>query len=204
MQTRPLPRDAAKKAIFAWQSGIQKGGRRGTQSERPAGNFKIPLRTGGVKVQEQVNERTVALSIKGAKLTGRLLAKAMQTFLKRARASPKTKTVAQSVKSLTKSGASLQDAEITGDNIGSFKRVARKYSVGFALKKDVSETPPKWIVFFKSKDGAAMESAFREYGRIQMKVKERPSMLDKLHKFRELAKQAAAPAKNRNRGERGI
>jgi hypothetical protein len=62
------------------------------------------------KVQEQVNERTVALSIKGAKLTGRLLAKAMQAFLKRARASPKVKPGMQSVKSLTKSGASLQDA----------------------------------------------------------------------------------------------
>jgi hypothetical protein len=155
-------------------------------------------------VQEQVNERTVALSIKGAKLTGRLLAKAMNAFLKRSRASPKAKVGKQSVKSLTKSGASLQDAEITGDNIGSFRRIARKYNIDFALKKDVSTEPPKWIVFFKSKDGAAMDAAFREYGKIQMKVKEKPSMLAKLQKFKEIAKQISAPVKNRNRGERGL
>jgi hypothetical protein len=34
---------------------------------------------------EQVNEKAVALSIKGAKVTGRLLAQAMQAFLKKAR-----------------------------------------------------------------------------------------------------------------------
>jgi hypothetical protein len=155
-------------------------------------------------VQEQINERTIALSIKGAKLTGRMLAKAMNAFLKRSRASPKAKTGMQSVKSLTKSGASLQDAEITGENIGSFKRIARKYNVDFALKKDVSSDPPKWIVFFKSKNGAAMDAAFKEYGKIQMKVKEKPSMLAKLQKYKEIAKQKSAPVKNRNRGERGL
>jgi hypothetical protein len=155
-------------------------------------------------MQEQINERTVALSVKGAKLTGRLLAKAMQAFLKRARASPKAKPGMQSVKTLTKSGAALQDAEIDGSNIGSFKRVARKYNVDFALKKDTSENPPKWIVFFKSKDGAAMDAAFKEYSRQQIKIKEKPSMLGKLQKFKELAKTVAAPVKNRNRGERGI
>jgi hypothetical protein len=155
-------------------------------------------------VQEQINERTIALSVKGAKLTGRMLAKAMNAFLKRSRASPKVKTGMQSVKSLTKSGASLQDVEITGDNIGSFKRIARKYNVDFALKKDVSSDPPKWSVFFKSKNGAAMDAAFKEYGKIQMKVKEKPSMLAKLQKYKEIAKQKSAPVKNRNRGERGL
>jgi hypothetical protein len=33
------------------------------------------------KLQEQVNEKAVALCIKGGKITGRLLAKAMQAFL---------------------------------------------------------------------------------------------------------------------------
>jgi hypothetical protein len=131
----------------------------------------------------------------------------MNAFLKRSRASPKAKVGKQSVKSLTKSGASLQDAEITGDNIGSFRRIARKYNIDFALKKDVSSDPPKWIVFFKSKDGAAMDAAFREYGKIQMKVpklQQKPSMLAKLQKFKEIAKQISAPVKNRNRGERGL
>jgi hypothetical protein len=80
------------------------------------------------ELQDDVNNKTVALSIKGAKLTGRLLAKAMQAFLRRARASPQVKSHGeQSVKTLTKQGASLTNIEITGDNIGDFKRVARKF-----------------------------------------------------------------------------
>jgi hypothetical protein len=42
-------------------------------------------------MQDQINEKTVALSVKGTKITGHLLAKAMQAFLKRARASPQAK-----------------------------------------------------------------------------------------------------------------
>lgn len=155
-------------------------------------------------IQEQVNDKTVALSVKATKITGRLLAKAMQAFLKRARDGPKAKHGEQSVKSLTKQGASLSNIEITGDNIGGFKKTARKYNVDFSLKRDDSETPPRWIVFFKAKDADAMTAAFGEYSKAQMKVRNKPSMLRKLSKFKELSKALAAPVKNRNRGEREI
>jgi len=155
-------------------------------------------------LHEQVNEKTVALSIKGAKLTGRLLAKAMRAFLKRAR-EPTAKHGRQSVKSLTKHGASLTNIEIPGDDIGTFKRTARKYNIDFALKRDDSETPPKWIIFFKAKDNVALEAAFKEYSKVALKYKpQKPSMLQRLAKFKELAKSVAAPVKNRNRGEREL
>jgi hypothetical protein len=148
-------------------------------------------------LQDEVNNKTVALSVKGAKLTGRLLAKAMQAFLRQARASPKAKTGKQSVRSLTKQGAALSDIEITGGNIGDFKRIARKYNVDFALKRDDSETPPKWIVFFKAKDANALTAAFKEYSKVTLKVKEKPNFLAKIAKFRQKAKELAAPAKHR-------
>jgi hypothetical protein len=154
-------------------------------------------------LQEEVNNKTVALTVKGAKLTGRLLAKAMRAFLQRSRASPKAKPGLQSVKSLTKQGASLTNVEITGDNIGDFKRIARKYNVDFALKRDDSETPPKWTVFFKAKDADALTAAFNEYSKVKLKVKEKTPLHSKLEKFKEIAKQFA-PVKNRNRGEREI
>lgn len=155
-------------------------------------------------IQEQVNDKTVALSVKATKITGRLLAKAMQAFLKKVRDGPKPKHGEQTVKSLTRQGASLANIEITNDNIGSFRKTARKYNVDFSLKRDDSETPPRWIVFFKAKDADAMTTAFREYSKVQMKVKNRPSMLQKLDKFKALSKEKAAPVKNRNRGEREI
>jgi hypothetical protein len=152
---------------------------------------------------EQINDKTVALSIKGAKVTGRLLAKAMQAFLKKTR-EPTYKHGKQSLKSLTKQGASIADLEIDGDNIGSFKRIARKYNVDFSLKRDSMADPPRCVVFFKAKDSKALESAFNEYSKIILKHKERPSMLKRLGKFKELAKSIAPPAKNRNKGEREI
>jgi hypothetical protein len=152
-------------------------------------------------VQEQVNEKAVALYIKGGKITGRLLAKAMQAFLNHARASPKPKSGKQSVKSLTKQGASLSNIDISGDNIGTFQKTARKYNVDFALKRDDGETPPKWLVFFKAKDADALTAAFNEYSKITLREKTRkPSILAGLEKCIELAKSLAAPVKNRSRG----
>jgi len=151
-------------------------------------------------MQEQVNEKTVSLSIKAAKLSGRLLAQAMRAFLKTAR-EPTFKTGKQSIKSLAKQGTSLTNIEVSGDNIGSFSRIARKYNVDFALKRDDSETPPKWYVFFKAKDADALTAAFNEYSKIQLRHKERkPSLLARLEKFKELAKQLAMPVKNRSKG----
>ena len=152
-------------------------------------------------MQEQVNEKTVALAVRAAKLTGRLLAKAMREFMKKAQAPNLATHGKQSIKSLTKQGASLSSIEITGDNIGSFRRVARKYNVDFSLKRDDSASPPKWIVFFRAKDADALTAAFKEYSSIQLKQKTRkPSLLAALEKAKELAKQIAAPVKNRSKG----
>jgi hypothetical protein len=151
---------------------------------------------------EQINDKSVALSIRAVKLTGNMLAKAMQEFLKKAQ-EPTHKHGKQSLKSLTKQGSCLADIEIPGD-IGAFKKIARQYNVDFALKKDATVDPPNWVVFFKAKDSKAIDSAFKEYSKIALKVKSKPSMLKRLEKFKELAKSILPLAKNRNRGEREI
>ena len=149
---------------------------------------------------EQVNERVVALGIKSVKLTSHVFAKAMQDFIKKAR-EPTFKHGKQSIKSLTKQGTSLADAEIDGTNIASFKRIARKYNIDFALKRDTASTESRWIVFFKAKDSSAIESAFKEYGKVVLNYRnQKPSILAKLKKFKELARSATSPVKNRNRG----
>jgi hypothetical protein len=149
-------------------------------------------------VQEQINERSVALYIKAGKLTGRVLAKAMQTCLKKAR-EPTVHHGKQSMKSLSKQGASLSNVEITGENIGTFTKTARKYNVDFALKRDDSETPPKWLVFFKAKDADALTAAFKEYSTIILNRKKdrEPNLLDLLKQAKDFILKFAAPAKER-------
>ena len=153
---------------------------------------------------EQINDKSVALSVRAVKMTGRLLAQAMQSFMKKAR-EPTQKHGKQSLKSLSKQGTSLADIEIDGGNVGSFKKIARKYNIDFALKKDDSKQPPNWVVFFKAKDSKALESAFKEYSKIELKHKKtKTPMLERLAKFKELAKSFVPPAKNRNKGEREL
>jgi len=161
-------------------------------------------------LQEQVNEKTVALSVRGAKLTGRLLAKAMQEISRqsRARSAAKrqrqqsvTKRGKQSLRDLKRDGAALENIEISGDNIGSFKKVARKYNVAFSLKRDNSETPPKWFVFFKAKDSQSLTKAFDEYSKIALREKKpKMTLRERIEKFRKRVMEQAAPVKNRERG----
>lgn len=90
-------------------------------------------------MQEQINEKTVALTVRSTKLTGRLLAKALTAVLhkmKRARDAPPHGK--QTLKQLAKQNAGLSNIEITNRNIKSFEPYARKYGIDFALKKDVS------------------------------------------------------------------
>jgi hypothetical protein len=105
-----------------------------------------------------------------------------------------TKQGEQSLKSLSKKGGALTDIEISGDNIGTFRKTARKYNIDFALKKDSSQDPPRWVVFFEAKNDQAMQAAFNEYAKATLKQKSRKdSMLGKLDKNKELAR--AAPEK---------
>lgn len=151
-------------------------------------------------MQEQVDEKTIAISVKATKITGRLLAKALMAALKKMQ-EPSHKTGKQSIRSLSKHGTSLTNVEITGDNIGSFGKIARKYNLDYCLKKDDLQMPLKWYVFIKSKDSESLHTAIKEYSRLQMKYQNRkPSIAAMLKKAIEKVAQTAPPVRNRNRG----
>jgi len=108
----------------------------------------------------------------------------------------------QSVKQLTKQGVGVSNIEISDGNIKSFESVARKYGVDFAVKKDNSETPHKWLVFFKARDADAITSAFKEFSAIQAKrVTDKPSIIENLRDMLVKVKnQVLDITKNKDRG----
>ena len=57
----------------------------------------------------------------------------------------------------------------------------------YAIKKDRSVSPPKYLVFFKARDADALTAAFNEYSAKQMNRSQKPSVLKKLSRFKELA-----------------
>ena len=141
-------------------------------------------------MQDEVREKSVALVIRvgkeGGRLTADLLKKAMQSYLKKAR-EHKTPHGKQSVKQLVAQGDGVKNIEITDKNIKSFERVARKYGVDFALKKDPAEG--KYLVFFKARDADAITAAFAEFaGKSIRRKKDKPSLHAALEHFKEVAK----------------
>ena len=136
-------------------------------------------------MQDEINEKVIALSIRTTKLTAEMLQKSIRFMLsqiKKQLDKPVQHHGKQTLKQLMKQNAGVSSIEITDSNIKSFERVARKYGVDFALKKDKSGDIPKYLVFFKARDADALTAAFREYTAKEVKraSQDKPSVLEQL------------------------
>ena len=146
-------------------------------------------------MQEEVENRTVVLAVSTAKMTANVLKSAISKYLayrkekkvEKARAGPVKPCGKQTVKQLVGQNEGVANIEITDKNIRDFDRVARKYGVDYALKKDKSGEIPKYLVFFKARDGDALTAAFKEYTAKTERKKERPSVLQTLRRLKEQA-----------------
>ena len=96
------------------------------------------------------------------------------------------------IKQLAKQNAGLSNIEITEGNIKAFEQTAKKYGIDFALKKDSTETPPRYLVFFKGRDADALTAAFKEFSAKKLNKEQKPSIRKALATFREAAKQLNA------------
>ena len=88
----------------------------------------------------------------------------------------------------------------TRKNIG----VAWKYGIDFALKKDATESPPRYLVFFKARDADALTAAFKEFSAKKLSREQKPSIRKALAVFRDKAKQLNANREKVKNKERGI
>ena len=161
-------------------------------------------------MQEDIENKTVTLIINSSKLTGRTLARAFGKLLRYTKAKaqahhdvkPQGK---QTVKQLIGQNQGVSNIEITDPSIKEFEKIARKYGVDYAVKKDRSSSPPKYLIFFKGRDADALTAAFTEYtGKKVRKAEksERPSVLAKLSQFKELVKHAVVDRNKRKELER--
>ncbi len=113
-------------------------------------------------MQEQINEKTVAISIKTARLTAEVLQKAVKKLLDaRKHKTPKEYKGKQTLKHLMKQNTGVSSMEITDANIKAFEPVAKKYGIDYSLKKVKGEEPPRYLVFFKGRDVDVMTEAFK-------------------------------------------
>ena len=161
-------------------------------------------------MQEEVESRTVTLIVSGSKFTGRMLKDAISKYLahrkekklQKTRDSPVKPCGKQTVKELVGQNQGVSNIEINDPDIKSFERIARKYGVDYAIKKDRSTSPPKYLVFFKARDADALTAAFTEYSSKKVKQQERPSVLKKLAHFKEMVKNAVVDRSKKKELER--
>ena len=157
-------------------------------------------------MQEEVTQKTIAFSIKSAKLTIQVLQAAARKFLEtQNKGKTKLHHGKQTLRQLMKHNTGVSNIEITDPSIKEFEKIARKYGVDYAVKKDRSSSPPKYLIFFKGRDADALTAAFTEYtGKKVRKAEksERPSVLAKLSQFKELVKHAVVDRNKRKELER--
>lgn len=159
-------------------------------------------------MQEDVENKSVNLAVKSTKVTATVLYKALRAFINHQKKKALEKQMAaeepvkgeQSVKELIGQGQGVSSMPIGNSGVRDFKKICKKYGVDFAIVKDKNENPPVYTVFFKAKEADAITNILKEYSAKQMKKqakKERPSILEKLKKFKEIV--AKTPKKEKER-----
>lgn len=153
-------------------------------------------------MQEEITQRVVSFSTKGAKLTEEALKKAILAMVRKIREEPKVPKVGRnSLKKLTGRDGNANMVEV-GDRLPEFERFARKYKVRYSIQKDPTSTPVRWQVFFKANQADAMMAAFTAYTKSVARKQAKPSLLGKLRKNIEAVRNMADKERNRDHGNR--
>lgn len=160
-------------------------------------------------MQEEVENKTLTLVINSSKLTGRTLKAAIAKYLAHRREVKHQKQSRgvthhgrQTVKQLIGQDQGVSNIEVNDPSIRDFDRIARKYGVDYAIKRDRSSDPPKFLIFFKSRDADALTAAFQEYAGKKVRKASRPSVLEKLASFKERVKNVVVHREKRKELER--
>lgn len=156
-------------------------------------------------MQDEINEKTIALYIKTGRLTAETLQKAMKALLSQGKKQiEKPPHGKQTLRQLMKQNTGVSNIEITGENIKAFESTAKKYGIDFALKKDATESPPRYLVFFKGRDADVLTAAFKEFSAKKLTQEKRPSIRKLLSAFRDKAKQRDAQRVKEKDKDRGL
>ncbi len=156
-------------------------------------------------MQEEVENRTLTLAVNGTKFTGRMLKAAIGKYMahrrevkqQKNRDGPVVPHGKQSVKQLVGQGQGVDSIELTDPSTREFDRIARKYGVDYAIKRDRSSDPPRFLIFFKGRDNDAITAAFQEYAGKKVKKASRPSVLQKLAMFKDMVRDSAEKVKKK-------
>ena len=155
-------------------------------------------------MQEEVENRTLTLTVNAAKFTGRVLKAVLSKYLahrknkklQNSRDSPDdVKSYGRvSMEDLKKQYGDMKEIDLQDKGLRSFDRIAREYKVQYAVYKTAKG---QYQIFFKAPSEASMNAAFQKYSKNRLKKEQRrESVLGKLKKFKELVKARSRTVRN--------
>ena len=157
-------------------------------------------------MQEEIENRTVNLAISTTKLTARgiirLAAKGLAYIKRKSREAAlknEKPNGRQTIQQLIGQNQGVTNIDISQTDLKGFEKYARKYGVDYAITKDKSVFPPKYLVFFKARDADAMTAAFNAYSAEVLAKSKRPSTLSRLHKLIDAVKSIPTKVTSRDK-----
>ena len=152
-------------------------------------------------MQEEIEQKSFNIMISTTKLSARTVLRAVKAAFRLYQS--KTSQGKQSVRTLLRQNRGVSSVEISKTGIRGLERYAKKYGIDYAIQKDLSCKPLRYLVYFKAQDTDALSAAFKEYSASVLDKTKRPSVLAKLH---DLAQSVAnLPDKVRHKQEeRGL
>ena len=157
-------------------------------------------------MQEEIENRTVNLAISTTKLTARgmiRLAEKGLAYIKRKSREAALKNEKpdgrQTIQQLIGQNQGVTNIDISQTDLKGFEKYARKYGVDYAITKDKSVFPPKYLVFFKARDADAMTAAFNAYSAEVLAKSKRPSALNRLHELIDAVKSIPTKVTSRDK-----
>ena len=154
-------------------------------------------------MQEEVEQKSLTLTVNAAKMTARLFRTAIAKYVahrkeKKHDAQTGVRYVGrQSVKKLVGQNQGVSNIELSGQDLKEFQRITRRYGVDYAIRK-VDGDKPRVLVFFKARDSDALTAALKELASTKARTQsERPSVLQRLEKAKEQATKTIGKIRNR-------
>ena len=153
-------------------------------------------------MQEEISQRSVTLIVQTGKMTGKVFLQAIQKYLDILKQQRELKAREKqlhpayqgrmTIRQLMKERSGLSNIEIHDEHIHDFERIARRYGIEYAIKKERNREAPHYLIFFRSRDTDVLQTAFNEFVKKRLKIQERPSLLENLQKLKLQNKERAA------------
>ena len=153
-------------------------------------------------MQEEISQRSITLIVQTGKMTGKVFLQAIQKYLDILKQQRELKAREKqlhpayqgrmTIRQLMKERSGLSNIEIHDEHIHDFERIARRYGIEYAIKKERNREAPHYLIFFRSRDTDVLQTAFNEFVKKRLKIQERPSLREKLQKLKLQNKERAA------------